>query len=245
MITALSHKKLIIGITGGLLIFALVIMFGLGRSFLPPFNEGSLTINVSTMPGISLDESDKIGRMTEEILMDIPEIQTVARKTGRAELDEHALGVNVSEIEAPFILDKRNRDEFLADVRQQLGILKGVNIEIGQPISHRIDAMLSGTKANIAIKLFGNDLNKLYNIGTQIKSAISNIEGIADLNVEQQIERPQLQIKPKRDMLAKYGITLPEFSEFVNVALSGKIVSQINESGKVFDLTVKSTICQR
>lgn len=239
LITALSHKKLIIGITGGLLIFALVIMFGLGRSFLPPFNEGSLTINVSTMPGISLDESDKIGRMTEEILMDIPEIQTVARKTGRAELDEHALGVNVSEIEAPFILDKRNRDEFLADVRQQLGILKGVNIEIGQPISHRIDAMLSGTKANIAIKLFGNDLNKLYNIGTQIKSAISNIEGIADLNVEQQIERPQLQIKPKRDMLAKYGITLPEFSEFVNVALSGKIVSQINESGKVFDLTVK------
>ena len=194
LITALSHKKLIIGITGGLLIFALVIMFGLGRSFLPPFNEGSLTINVSTMPGISLDESDKIGRMTEEILMDIPEIQTVARKTGRAELDEHALGVNVSEIEAPFILDKRNRDEFLADVRQQLGILKGVNIEIGQPISHRIDAMLSGTKANIAIKLFGNDLNKLYNIGTQIKSAISNIEGIADLNVEQQIERPQLQI---------------------------------------------------
>lgn len=239
LITALSHKKLIIGITGGLLIFALVIMFGLGRSFLPPFNEGSLTINVSTMPGISLDESDKIGRMTEEILMDIPEIQTVARKTGRAELDEHALGVNVSEIEAPFILDKRNRDEFLADVRQQLGVLKGVNIEIGQPISHRIDAMLSGTKANIAIKLFGNDLNKLYNIGTQIKSAISNIEGIADLNVEQQIERPQLQIKPKRDMLAKYGITLPEFSEFVNVALSGKIISQINESGKVFDLTVK------
>lgn len=237
--TALSHKKLIIGITGGLLIFALVIMFGLGRSFLPPFNEGSLTINVSTMPGISLDESDKIGRMTEEILMSIPEIQTVARKTGRAELDEHALGVNVSEIEAPFILDKRNRDEFLADVRQQLSVLKGANIEIGQPISHRIDAMLSGTKANIAIKLFGNDLNKLYNIGTQIKSAISNIEGIADLNVEQQIERPQLQIKPKRDMLAKYGITLPEFSEFVNVALAGKIVSQINESGKVFDLTVK------
>lgn len=236
---ALSHKKLIIGITGGLLIFALVIMFGLGRSFLPPFNEGSLTINVSTMPGISLEESDKIGRMTEEILMGIPEIQTVARKTGRAELDEHALGVNVSEIEAPFILDKRNRDEFLADVRQQLGILKGANIEIGQPISHRIDAMLSGTKANIAIKLFGNDLNKLYNIGTQIKSAIGNIAGIADLNVEQQIERPQLQIKPKRDMLAKYGITLPEFSEFVNVALSGKIVSQINESGKVFDLTVK------
>ena len=237
---ALNHKKAVIGTTGALLVVALIIMTGLGRSFLPPFNEGSLTINISTMPGISLEESDKMGRMTEEILMGIPEIQTVARKTGRAELDEHALGVNVSEIEAPFELDKRSREEFLEDVRQQLGELKGVNVEIGQPISHRIDAMLSGTKANIAIKLFGNDLNKLFQLGTQIKSAIGEIEGIADLNVEQQIERPQLQIKPKRDMLAKYGITLPEFSEFVNVALAGKVISQVNEGGKVFDLTIKA-----
>lgn len=236
---ALSHKKIVLGITGGLFIFSLIVMLNLGRSFLPPFNEGSLTINISTMPGISLEESDRMGLITEKILMDIPEIQTVARKTGRAELDEHALGVNVSEIEAPFGLDKRSRDEFLADVRQQLGTLKGVNVEIGQPISHRIDAMLSGTKANIAIKLFGNDLNKLFNLGTQIKQAIQDIDGIADLNVEQQIERPQLQIKPKRDILAKYGITLPQFSEFVNVALSGKVVSQVNEGGKVFDLTVK------
>ena len=237
---ALNHKKAVIGTTGALLVVALIIMTGLGRSFLPPFNEGSLTINISTMPGISLEESDKMGRMTEEILMGIPEIQTVARKTGRAELDEHALGVNVSEIEAPFELDKRSREEFLEDVRQQLGELKGVNVEIGQPISHRIDAMLSGTKANIAIKLFGNDLNKLFQLGTQIKSAIGEIEGIADLNVEQQIERPQLQIKPKRDMLAKYGITLPEFSEFVNVALAGKVISQVIEGGKVFDLTIKA-----
>lgn len=236
----LNHKKVVIGTTGALLVVALFIMTGLGRSFLPPFNEGSLTINISTMPGISLEESDKMGRMTEEILMGIPEIQTVARKTGRAELDEHALGVNVSEIEAPFELDRRSRDEFLEDVRKQLGELKGVNVEIGQPISHRIDAMLSGTKANIAIKLFGNDLNKLFQLGTQIKSAIGDIEGIADLNVEQQIERPQLQIKPKRDMLAKYGITLPEFSEFVNVALAGKVISQVNEGGKVFDLTIKA-----
>lgn len=236
---ALSHKKIVLGITGGLFIFSLIVMLNLGRSFLPPFNEGSLTINISTMPGISLEESDRMGLITEKILMDIPEIQTVARKTGRAELDEHALGVNVSEIEAPFVLDKRSRDEFLADVRQQLGTLKGVNVEIGQPISHRIDAMLSGTKANIAIKLFGNDLNKSFNLGTQIKQAIQDIDGIADLNVEQQIERPQLQIKPKRDILAKYGITLPQFSEFVNVALSGKVVSQVNEGGKVFDLTVK------
>ena len=236
---ALRHKKVVIGTSAALLIFTIIIMTGLGRSFLPPFNEGSLTINISTMPGVSLEESDNMGRMAEKILLDIPEIQTVARKTGRAELDEHALGVNVSEMEAPFELDKRSRDEFLADVRQRLGELKGVNIEIGQPISHRIDAMLSGTKANIAIKLFGNDLNKLYNIGGQIKEAIQGIDGIADLTLEQQIERPQLQIKPKRDMLAKYGIPLPEFSEFINVALSGKVVSQVYEGGKVFDLTVK------
>ena len=236
---ALRYKKIVIGTSAALLIFTIVIMTGLGRSFLPPFNEGSLTINISTMPGVSLEESDNMGRMAEKILLDIPEIQTVARKTGRAELDEHALGVNVSEMEAPFELDKRSRDEFLADVRQRLGELKGVNIEIGQPISHRIDAMLSGTKANIAIKLFGNDLNKLYNIGGQIKEVIQGIDGIADLTLEQQIERPQLQIKPKRDMLAKYGIPLPEFSEFINVALSGKVVSQVYEGGKVFDLTVK------
>lgn len=128
---ALCYKKIVIGTSAVLLIFTIVIMTGLGRSFLPPFNEGSLTINISTMPGVSLEESDNMGRMAEEILLDIPEIQTVARKTGRAELDEHALGVNVSEMEAPFELDKRSRDEFLADVRQRLGELKGVNIEIG------------------------------------------------------------------------------------------------------------------
>lgn len=236
---ALRHKRVVIGSSLALLAVSVLLLFNLGRSFLPPFNEGSLTINISTMPGISLEESDKMGQITEEILLGIPEIKTVARKTGRAELDEHALGVNVSEIEAPFDLDKRTRDEFLADVRQQLSVLKGVNVEIGQPISHRIDAMLSGTKANIAIKLFGNDLNKLYSLGTQIKGAIQDVQGIADLTLEQQVERPQLQIKPKRDMLAKYGITLPQFSEFINVALSGKVVSQVNENGKIFDLTVK------
>lgn len=241
----LHHKKIILGSAGGLLIITLILLFQLGRSFLPPFNEGSLTINVSTLPGISLEESDKMGLLAEKVLMEIPEIQTVARKTGRAELDEHALGVNTSEIEAPFILQERNRDEFLADVRKQLGELKGANIEIGQPISHRIDAMLSGTKANIAVKLFGPDLNKLFNLGNEIKNVIQNIDGIADLTLEQQIERPQLQIKPKRDLLAKYGITLPQFSEFINVALAGKVVSQVNEGGKIFDLTVKVNDTQR
>lgn len=235
----LSHKRLILGSTAALFVASVIVFFSLGRSFLPPFNEGSLTINTATMPGISLEESDKIGREVEKILLEIPEIQTVARKTGRAELDEHALGVNVSELEAPYVLDKRSRDEFLADVRGRLGVLRGVNLEIGQPISHRIDAMLSGTKANIAIKLFGPDLNRLFSLGNEIKGAIAGIDGIADLNVEQQVERPQLQIKPRREMLAKYGIPLPEFSEFIEVALGGRVVSQVYDQGRSFDVTVK------
>ena len=219
----LGHKKGVLGGTIGLFVVALGCFFTLGRSFLPPFNEGSFTINISSLPGISLEESDKMGHRAEELLLSIPEIQTVARKTGRAELDEHALGVNVSEIEAPFELKDRSRSELVAEVREKLGTIVGANVEIGQPISHRIDAMLSGTKANIAIKLFGDDLNRMFTLGNEIKSAIQGIPGIADLNVEQQIERPQLVISPKREMLAKYGISLPEFSEFVNVCLPRSI----------------------
>ena len=235
----LGHKKSVLGGTIGLFAVALACFFTLGRSFLPPFNEGSFTINISSLPGISLEESDKMGHRAEELLLSIPEIQTVARKTGRAELDEHALGVNVSEIEAPFELKDRSRSELVADVREKLGTIVGANVEIGQPISHRIDAMLSGTKANIAIKLFGDDLNRMFTLGNEIKSAIQGIPGIADLNVEQQIERPQLIIAPKREVLAKYGISLPEFSEFVNVCLAGETVSQVYEKGKSFDLTVR------
>ena len=235
----LGHKKGVLGGTIGLFVVALGCFFTLGRSFLPPFNEGSFTINISSLPGISLEESDKMGLRAEELLLSIPEIQTVARKTGRAELDEHALGVNVSEIEAPFELKDRSRSELVAEVREKLGTIVGANVEIGQPISHRIDAMLSGTKANIAIKLFGDDLNRMFTLGNEIKSAIQGIPGIADLNVEQQIERPQLVISPKREMLAKYGISLPEFSEFVNVCLAGEAVSQVYEKGKSFDLTVR------
>ena len=235
----LGHKKSVLGGTIGLFVIALACFFTLGRSFLPPFNEGSFTINISSLPGISLEESDKIGHRAEELLLTIPEIQTVARKTGRAELDEHALGVNVSEIEAPFELKDRSRSELVAEVREKLGTIVGANVEIGQPISHRIDAMLSGTKANIAIKLFGDDLNRMFSLGNEIKNSIQDIPGIADLNVEQQIERPQLIISPKREVLAKYGISLPEFSEFVNVCLAGESVSQVYEKGKSFDLTVR------
>lgn len=235
----LQHKRITLGSTLAMFLLALGCFFTLGRSFLPAFNEGSFTINISSLPGISLQESDKIGRQAEELLLTIPEIETVARKTGRAELDEHALGVNTSEIEAPFELKDRDRNQLLAEVRQKLGTITGANIEIGQPISHRINAMLSGTKANIAIKLFGNDLNKMFSLGNQIKEATEDIAGIADLNVEQQIERPQLKITPKREMLAKYGISLPEFSEFIRVTLAGEVVSQVYEQGKTFNLIVK------
>ena len=240
LLWTLSHKKTVIGVTLALFVAALAGFFTLGRSFLPPFNEGSFTVNISSLPGISLEESDKIGRHAEELLLSVPEIYTVARKTGRAELDEHALGVNVSEIEAPFELDGRSHAEVLEEVRHKLSSIPGANIEIGQPISHRIDAMLSGTQAGIAIKLFGDDLNKMYTTGNRIKAAISDVEGVTDLNVEQQIERPELKITPKREILARYGITLPQFNEFVMVNMGGETVSQVYENGRSFNLVVRA-----
>lgn len=236
---ALENQKKVLAATGLLLISAMVIFFTLGRNFLPPFNEGSFTITVNTTPGISLEESDKIGRLVETELLSIKEIQTVGRKTGRAELDEHSLGVNTSEIEAPFILDGRSKDELLAEIREKLNTIPGISIEVGQPISHRLDHMLSGTKANIAIKLFGSDLNELFTQGNRIKDAIENIDGVTDLNVEQQVDRPQLKITPRRELLAKYGITLPQFSEMVSTMLSGAVISQVYSEGKTFDLILK------
>ena len=240
LVWALNHKRSVVGGTLALFLVTLGIFFTLGSSFLPPFNEGSFTINVSSLPGISLEESNRIGQRAEELLLTVPEIQTVARKTGRAELDEHALGVNVSEIEAPFELTDRSHEELVADVRAKLATISGANIEIGQPISHRIDAMLSGTRASIAIKLFGDDLNRMFSIGNHIKEAIHEVEGVADLNVELQIERPELKIVPKREMLAKYGITLPQFNEFVTVNMAGEVVSQVYEKGKSFNLIVRA-----
>lgn len=236
----LTHKKLTLGSVAALFAVALGLFCSFGSSFLPAFNEGSFTINVSTLPGVSLEESDNVGRRAEMLLLSVPEIKTVARKTGRAELDEHALGANVSEIEAPFELSDRPKKAVVEEIRHKLGTLPGVNVEIGQPISHRIDAMLSGTRANIAIKLFGTDLNKMFEIGNQIKTEISAIPGVVDLNVEQQVERPQLQIVPKREMLAKYGVTPSEFTDMVEVYLAGRTVSRVYEGNRVFDLTVKA-----
>ena len=232
-------KRAILIATGVLVVLTLVLFFNLGRSFLPPFNEGSFTINVSTLPGVSFEESDRMGEQAERLLLQVPEVKDVARKTGRAELDEHALGVNTSEMEVPFELKDRSKEEVMADIRSKLRTLPGVNVEIGQPISHRIDAMLSGTKAGIAIKVFGPDLTTLHSIGLQIQQATHSIDGVTDLNVEQQVERPQLVIRPRRLLLASNGITLPQFAAYVNAALGGEVVSQVQDGGKTFDLTVR------
>ena len=236
---AMNAKKLILWGAGLMVVIAGFVFFTMGRSFLPEFNEGSLNIGTVSLPGISLDEANKIGANVDNTLLSIPEMKTVTRRQGRAELDEHALGVNGAEIEATFKLDKRPREEFMLDVRKKMAGISGVNITVGQPLGHRIDHMLSGTRANIAIKLFGTDLSKLFSIANQIKTNVEGIEGLVDISVEQQIDIPQLQIKPKRDMLAKYGITIHQFTEFVDVAFAGEKVSEVFEGNRSFDLMVR------
>ena len=236
---AMNFKKSIIAIAIVLFIGALILLGTLGRSFLPEFNEGSLVVSVTSLPGISLEESNKIGANVEKALLTIPEIKITTRRTGRAELDEHAQGVNASEIDAPFILKERGREDFMKDVRQKLAGVSGANITIGQPIGHRIDHMLSGTRANIAIKIFGTDLNKLFTISNQIKTTIESTEGLVDLSVEQQVQIPQVQIKANRDMLSKYGITIGEFAEFTDIAFAGEKVSEVYEGNQRFDLVLR------
>ncbi len=238
--SALAHPKVILWSTGGLFAVSVALFFTLGRSFLPAFNEGSFTINLSALPGISLDQSDAVGREAERIIMSVPEVKRVARKTGRAELDEHSLGVNVSELEVPYSLDHgRTRREVANELREKLRQLPGVNVEIGQPISHRIDAMLSGSEAQIAVKIFGDDLDRLYATGLKIKKEMEQTEGIVDINIEQQTPRPQIDIRPRRELLARNGIPTGEFAEYIRVMLGGEVVSQVFEEGIPSDITVK------
>jgi CzcA family heavy metal efflux pump len=240
LVNALNHKRVVLGAVAVLFIIAFGLFFTLGRSFLPAFNEGSFTINVSTLPGLSLAESDAVGREAERLIMSVPEVQTVARKTGRAELDEHSLGVNVSEIEAPYKLTNRRRGEVVRELRQKLATIPGANIEIGQPISHRIDAMLSGTEAQIAIKLFGGDLQQLYATGSEIKKVITTIPGVVDATIEQQIDRPQIDIRPRRGQMASYGITPGQIATLVETAISGATIGQIyEEDGLPRNITVR------
>lgn len=236
---AMKFRKSILAGALALFVLAAILFFTLGRSFLPEFNEGSLVVSVTSLPGISLQESNAIGARVEKTLLTVPEVKTTTRRTGRAELDEHAQGVNASEIDAPFILDERSREEFMENVREKMAGITEANITIGQPIGHRIDHMLSGTRANIAIKIFGTDLNTLFKISNQVKTAVEGTEGLVDLSVEQQIEIPQVQIKANRAMLSKYGITIGEFTEFVDIAFAGEKVSEVYEGAQRFDLLLR------
>ena len=222
-----------------LFVISIWLLTGIGRSFLPEFNEGSLVISVVTPPGTSLEESNKTGNLVEDILLEMPEIEMTSRRTGRSEMDEHAQGVNSSEIDVPFKLSGNNEEAFLKEVRERLSVVAGANITIGQPISHRIDHMLSGTRANIAIKIFGPELDRLFRLGNIIKNEVEDIPGLADVNVDQQIEVPQINIQPNRTMLAKYGIRLGDFMHFIENAYGGKKVGQVFEGQRSFDLIVR------
>lgn len=235
----LNHKRLVISSTLALFVLALVTFTTLGRSFLPEFNEGSLTLSVVCKPGTSLDESNRLGNLVETELLSIPEVVSTARRTGRGELDEHSQSANSAEIDVNFTLKERSAEEFKTEVRARLAGIPGVAATVGQPLGHRIDHMLSGTRANIAIKLFGTDLNKLFSIGNEIKGQISGIEGLVDVNVDQQVEVPQIQIRANRDMLASYGITAEQFNEFIDISFGGEKLADIYEGQRRFDLVLR------
>lgn len=235
----LKFPKTVIGLTVGAFIISLILLTQLGRSFLPEFNEGSLVISAVGIPGMSLEESNKSGKLIEELLLEMPEVEVVTRRTGRAELDEHAQGVNAAEIDVPFTLDGKSKEQFFEEVRTKLSVVPGVNITLGQPIAHRIDHMLSGTRANIAIKIFGDDLQRLFELGKSVETNIKSIEGIADVAVDQQVEVPQIRIIPKRQMLAAYGMTVGDLMEQVDVAFAGEKAGEIYEGQQYFDLIVR------
>jgi CzcA family heavy metal efflux pump len=236
---ALAHKKVVVFFSLGLIIASLIALSTMGRSFLPEFNEGALTISAISKPGISLEESNRLGNLIETELLSIPEVSTTSRRTGRGELDEHSQTTNSAEIDVNFELTDRDREEFMADVRAKMAGVPGIAATVGQPLGHRIDHMLSGTRANIAIKLFGTDLNKMFMIGNQIQNTIIDIPGLVDVSVEQQVEIPQIQIRAKREMLARYGITMNQFNEFVELAFAGEKIADIYEGQRKFDLVVR------
>ena len=236
---ALHHSRIVIAATVVLFALSILAFSSLGRSFLPEFNEGSLTLSVVTQPGTSLEESNKLGNLVEKELLNIPEITSTARRTGRGELDEHSQTTNSAEIDVNFNLENRTQEEFMVDVRGKLAGIPGIAFTVGQPLGHRIDHMLSGTRANIAIKLFGNDLIRMFALGNQVKNSIIDIDGLVDVNVDQQIEIPQIQIRANRDMLANYGISIEQFNEYVDIAFGGEKLSDIYEGQRSFDLVLR------
>ena len=236
---ALRNKKKVLYPTFVMFVISIVLFFTMGQSFLPDFNEGSLTITMVCKPGVSLEENNRLGNLIETELLDIPEVTTTSRRTGRGELDEHSQATNGAEIDVNFTLKNRSRESFMADVREMLATIPGVATTVGQPLGHRIDHMLSGTNASIAIKLFGTDLSNLFMLGNQIQTTILGIDGLVDVSVEQQTETPQLQIRANRGMLARYGITIEEFNNFVELAFAGEKLCDIYEEQRSFDLILR------
>ena len=236
---AMAKGRYVIGVLVALLLLCVVLFMNMGRSFLPEFNEKALTIAAVSRPGISLEESHRIGATIEKELLAIPEVTSTARRTGRGELDEHSQTVNGAEIDVNFTLDKRSKEEFLRDVRARLAAVPGVVTSVGQPLEHRIDHMVSGTQADLAIKIFGPDLNRLFTIGNTIKALLGEFSNVVDVNVEQQVETPQLQIRADRERLAYYGITMEQFNAFVEAAFPGKKLGEIYEQERSFDLILR------
>lgn len=238
--TLLRFRLLIISAAIVLLVLTLVIFSGFGRAFLPEFNEGTITMTTTTIPGASLSESNKLFDKIDREMLAIPEVRYVSRRTGRAELNEHSHGgSNTAEIDVPYTLDERKYEAFMEEVRDRLAGISGVNINIGQPLGHRIDHMLSGTRASIAIKLFGPDLTTMYRLANRMKTEIEQVPGLVDLNVEQLVEIPQVQIRSRREMLARYGIPANEFTHFVETAIAGKKVAEVYENNLNFDLVLR------
>ncbi len=236
---ALQRSKPIIVSLAVLLVISLLLFGSMGRSFLPEFNEKALTIAAVSRPGVSLEESNKIGQIIESELLEIPEVVSTARRTGRGELDEHSQTSNGAEIDVNFVLDNRSKEEFLKDVRSRLSGIPGVVTSVGQPLEHRIDHMVSGTQADLAIKIFGPDLNTLFVTGNKIKNLLGHIDNVVDVNVEQQVETPQLQIRANRERLAYYGVTMEQFNSFVEAAFPGKKLGEVYEQERSFDLILR------
>ena len=235
----LARAKVVIAALIMLFVACLFLFTQMGRSFLPEFNENALTISAVSRPGVSLEESNKIGAVIETELLQVPEVISTARRTGRGELDEHSQTSNGAEIDVNFVLGERSKADFLADVRARLATIPGVVTSVGQPLEHRIDHMVSGTQADLAIKIFGPDLSALFRKGTEIKELLKAFPQVVDVNVEQQVETPQLQIRADRERLAFYGITMAEFNAFVEAAFPGKRVGSVYEEERSFDLIIR------
>lgn len=235
----LRNKKKVLYPTIGLFLVSVGLFFTMGRSFLPEFNEGALVITAVTKPGVSLEETNRLGNLMETELLKIPEVASTARRTGRGELDEHSQTSNSSEIDVQFRLTKRSNEEFMKEVRNVLTAVPGMAVTVGQPLGHRIDHMLSGTRASIAIKLFGTDLSDLFMLGNQIQHSIKGIDGLVDVSVEQQTETPQLQLRANRGMLSKYGISVEDFNRFVELAFAGEKLADIYEGQRSFELILR------